>query len=72
MARNNIAHQGPERREVWFTGVHKKHGMNTSRATVDCGLIFSEKEVSKALPQPSTLGLHQPVIRVTGNLEANV
>ena len=28
-------------------GVHKKPGMNTARATVDCGLIFFEKEVKE-------------------------
>lgn len=29
-------------------GVHKKPGMNTARATVDCGPIFCEKEVSES------------------------
>ncbi len=33
-------------------GVHKKPGMNTARASVDCGLIFFEKEVREHFLNP--------------------
>lgn len=40
-------------------GVHKKPGMNTARAAVNCGLIFFEKEVKRALPQPAAVTEHR-------------
>lgn len=55
--------------------------MNTSRAAVDCGLIFSEKEVRQALPQPTAVSEHRPGMRASSrqlpneadyNLKANV
>lgn len=33
-------------------GVHKKPGMNTATATVDCGPVFCEKEVREHFLNP--------------------